>query len=589
MAARSGSRSGRAAQPQSEPPLEFATRRPRLVLAGLLLLYLVLAGLSFQPQPHTGGDNAGYITLAHSLLERHSYQDLYLPGEPAHTKYPPVFPLLLAGGLALGLKPWVGLKLIGILLGGAGIAATFLWLRRRELPGLALGVGLLLAVSPDLLGEVHWILSDVPFWCFTALALWSYERLAPADWRRFALALLFTILAYFTRSAGLPLVLAAFAWLAWRRHWRQLAAFALVLGPLALLWWYRSRTTGGVLYAGEFSMADPYRPELGRVGLAGLGARFADNLARYTTIHLPILLRGAPTLSAVLASFGVVLFALYGWGRRALRGAQVAELFLPLYIGLIMLWPAVWSGERFLLPVLGLLLAYAGDGVVHAFRVGTSLTPSRPGPATARARTPRTGEAGAGGTPARRAWGPLAGALAMLALFLLALPGLAANVSTGSQCTAAWRAGERYPCVGPEWSDFFTTAEWVGRELPPDAVVLSRKPRLFYVMSGRKSLNYPMASTTQALLATADSAGARWVVFDALGSLAQRYLGPAILQRPAAFCIARTAPAGAAVLFGILPGATEMPDAAAGAQAQEPGFAPCPRPLGAWAPSAPGR
>jgi hypothetical protein len=123
-------------------------------------------------------------------------------------------------------------------------------------------------------------------------------------------------------------------------------------------------------------------------------------------------------------------------------------------------------------------------------------------------------------------------------------------------------------------------AEWTGRELPDSAVVLSRIPRLFYVLSGLQGRNYPMASTTQALLATADSAHAHWVVFDALGGLAQRYLAPAILQRPQAFCIAQATPNGAAVLLGILPDAASLPDLAPAQRNEQPAFATCARPLG---------
>ena len=519
----------------------WSAHHHRVVLLGLLALYALISFLTFEPQPHSGGDNAGYITLARSLLERGAYLDLYDPAEPPHTKYPPVFPGLLALGMLLGLQPWVGLKLIGVALGGGAIAGTYLWIRRRGRPALALGTAVVLALAPGILRETHWVLSDVPFWCLTALALWAFERLRPDDWRRFALAATLAVLAYFTRSAGLPLVLAAALWLGWRRHWRQLLAFALVLLPLAFLWWLRARHVTGVQYVGEFWLVDPYQPQLGRVDVPGLLARLGDNLQKYLTIHLPILLTGAPGGGAVLASVGVVGFGIYGWIRR-LRRARVAELFLPLYLGLILLWPAVWSGERFLLPVLGLMLFYAGDGLVRA--VG---------------RTPRTRL--------------LTGAAAAALLVLLAAPGLATATRFGLACNGAYRQGQRYACVDPATQQFYALAEWAGQALPADAKVLSRKPRLFYVMSGLQGRNYPMASTTEALLAAADSAGARWVVLDQLGGLAQRYLAPALLQRPRAFCVVQ-ATDGGVVLFGIRPDAATVPDG--GAPGDPGAFEPCP-------------
>lgn len=528
----------------------WSAHHHRLVLLGVLGLYALLSFLTFEPQPHSGGDNAGYITLARSILERGAYLDLYDPAELPHTKYPPVFPGLLALGMTLGLQPWVGLKLIVVAMGGGAIAGTYLWIRRRGRPALALGTAVVLALAPGVLRETHWILSDVPFWCLTALSLWAFERLRPDDWRRFALAAGLAILAYFTRSAGLPLVLAAALWLGWRRHWRQLLAFALVLLPLAFLWWLRARNVAGVQYVNEFWLVDPYQPQLGQVDVAGLATRIGDNLRKYLAIHLPILLTGAAGGAAVLAGAGVVGLGIYGWVRR-LRRARVAELFLPLYLGLILLWPAVWSGERFLLPVLGLMLFHAGDGLSRTL-----------------ARTPRSRL--------------LTGAGAVALLVLLALPGLVAAARFGLACNGAYREGQRYACVDPATQQYYALAEWAGRALPPGERVLSRKPRLFYVMSGLQGRNYPMASTTEALLATADSAGARWVVFDQLGGLAQRYLAPALLQRPRAFCVLQSTGENGVVLFGIRPGAAGIPDG--GAPGDPGAFEPCAQPAGRMPP-----
>src|SRR5690606_30929675 len=144
------------------------------------------------------------------------------------------------------------------------------------------------------------------------------------------------------------------------------------------------------------------------------------------------------------------------------------------------------------------------------------------------------------------------------------LPGLVAATRFGLACNSAYRQGYRYACVDPATQQFYAMAEWAGSALPPDARVLSRKPRLFYVMSGLQGRNYPMASTTEALLATADSAGARWVVFDQLGGLAQRYLAPALLQRPRAFCVLQSAGENGVVLFGIRPDAATVPDGGTG-------------------------
>jgi len=491
------------------------------LVASILLLHLLLALLAFDPTPFTGGDNAGYIALARSLLERGAYLELYDPAAPPHTQYPPAFPAVIAAALAAGIRPWIGLKLLIIGFSLAAVGFTFLWLRRRGWPGAAPWVALIVAVSPGVLDLSHWILSDVPFWAFTMAALWAFERLRPDDWRRFGIAVAATTLAYFTRSAGLPLVLAATAWLALRRRWRQLAVFILVVAPLATLWWLRARSLGGVDYVQQFLMVNPYAPELGRIGLGEFLDRVLENDRRYIGLHLPVLLLGLEGHLLLPLSGSILLLAAVGWGAR-LRRPGVPELFLPLYAGLLLSWPHVWSGERFLLPALPLILAYAAIGLARVCR--------RFAPRLARVAGP---------------------ASALLVLFT-AVPGVYVATATGGECTRLYAEGERYPCVGAHWRDYFELAEWSRRALPDGAVVLSRKPRLFYLIGGHPGRVYPFSEEPDTFFAAAREAGARYVVLDYVDGLSASYLAPVLVERGASFCMMRSLGSTRAALFGIV-------------------------------------
>lgn len=520
-------------------------RRPLQVAAALVVLHLVLALLTFAPQPHTGGDNAAYIALAQSLLQDGTYTELWDPAAPPHTKYPPVFPLVLAAAIAIGLQPWVQLKLLVLAFSATAVAFSFLWIRARRRATLALGVGIVLAVAPGVLQEGRWILSDVPFWAFTMIALWAFERLRPDDWTRFAVAAAALLFAYFTRSAGLPLLLAALAWLGWRRHWQQLAALAPIVGIPAAAWWLRARAHGPAGYTSEFMLVDPYAPALGRAGAGDMAQRVGQNVSHYMTEHMPVLLTGGVTNPVELLSVAVFLLAVAGWIRR-MRAPRVADLFLPLYLGLLLIWPAVWSGERFLLPALPLILFYAAEMLNVA----------------ARRAVPRYAFA--------------TGAVAVALLVAAALPGLAQAATIGRQCTAQYRAGDRFPCVGAVWDDFIEVAELTPRALPDHAVVLSRKPRLFHAFSGLRSSIYPFTPEAAAFFAVADSIGARYVVYDWLGGTSDAYLRPVLLQHPRAFCVMLATPATGTVLFGIRPGQQRLADPGEiDLPGAEPSFALC--------------
>lgn len=494
-----------------------------VVAAGVAALHLVLALLALQPAPFTGGDNAVYLALARSLLAG-GYRDLFDPAVPVHAQFPPGWPAMLAGALALGVKPWVGIKYLTAVFSALAVGATYLWVRRRRRPRLALGVAGLMAVAPGVLALSHSELSDVPFAALTILALLAWERRGG----RVVLASLATAAAYLTRSAGLPLLVAAGVWLAWRRRWRDLAVYAAVVAPpyLAWAWWMRAHGGG---YSSFLLMKDPYAPDLGRVEGGDLVARVFDNLQLYGTVYLPRFVAGSHGGATAVLAIVLVALAAYGWARRV-RRPGVAEIYLPLYLAMVLLWPATWAGERFILPIFPLLLVYAGDA---AARLG------RMAPGLPRASVP---------------------AVAGAVLALVSLNGALEAVRYGSQCRRGYAAGDRYPCMTPEWKDFFAVAERAGRVLPEGAAVLSRKPALFHAAAGIPGRTYPLDREPEALLRSAREAGARYVLLDQIDNMAEQYLAPALIRRPQAFCVMYSLGPANSTLFGVMPGAERMPN-----------------------------
>lgn len=540
--------SGRPSAPATRAPLwrTLVRQNSGTMAIALAALHLVLAFLFFEPQIHNGGDNAAYLALAKSLLQDHNYREIYDPALPLHTQYPPVFPLLLAGLLLLGFQPWIPFKILIVAFSTAAVVLSYFWLRRKLRPELAFTIALLMAVSPGVLGLAHWELSDVPFWAFTIAALLAWERIGPNNTRRLIVAIALTLLAYFTRSAGLPLLVAITAWLTWRRRWKQLAIFALGVAPFAFWWWWRARTQGGVDYVQQFWWVNPYDPSRGNVGVLDLIRRAVENNTAYLTRHLPLLLTGQSNKPGIALAFLVAILAAIGWIRR-LRHAQVSELFLPLYIGLLLAWPAVWSGERFLVPALPLLLFYAGEAWQRLLR---------------RWRPQRT-----------RALGLATAAL----ILVLSVPALVIGVRWGTMCTRLYLEGDRYACHTPQWRDFFYLSELAGRVLPDSAVVLSRKPRTVWAISdGIKGRNYPLNAEPDSLFAAARNASANYVILDRLDRLSQAYLMPVLLRRPDAFCIFYSLGPDRSAILGIRPAAGKRPepvaDSAAAAQVQ---FQPC--------------
>jgi hypothetical protein len=508
------------------------------VAAALAALHLLLALLIAPPTPDVGGDNAAYLALARSLLEDGSYRELWDPAARPHTQYPPVWPMVLAGAMAAGIGPWFGIKAIAALFSAAAVAFAYLWARRVSTSGVALGTGLLLAGGMGVVSHAGRELSDVPFWTFTMLALWAFARWAPEAERRPAavpaLATAALLLAYLTRSAALPMLVAAAAWLAWHRRWRALGVFAAGVGPAALLWALRRRALGGEGYGAYLWYVDPYRPELGSAGAGALAARVGGNLVDYAHDHLPFLLTGyrggAPAwmLGSVVAAL-----AASGWALRLRdRRAGLAEWWLPLYAGLVLVWPAEWAGERFLLPALPVVLVHAGEAL---------------GRIAAWAPRPRRVARGIG----------IAGVGACL---FLSLGGIVLEAGSVAGCRARFGPLEPFPCLRPGAADFLGLARSVRGTLPAGSAVVARKPTLFWAESGYPSRPFPYVGEPDSLLRTAREAGARYVVVDRFDNVAGIHLVPAIAQRPQAFCAMASFGESRATLLGILPGAEAMPN-----------------------------
>lgn len=484
-------------------------------------LHVVLGALLYEPTLFPGGDNAGYMILGEALGGGQGYRDLHLPGTPLHTTYPPFYPAVLA---VLG---WLGgvqlFKVASLALTTAAVGLTGV-LAGRWLGGKsAVLLAGLVALNPVLLDYGHWVLSEALFVALVLGCLVALEGIAVGDgsheevrpgWRLFVLGLAAAAAAFLTRTAGLPLLLAVALWPALERWPRRLAGAVLVAALTAGGWAFYQQLAapGEAGYLGQLLLVDPYAPEAGRTGAAGLLVRGMENLWQYVSTVLPGSLgldasgRGAGPASLVTGVL-VTALALAGWVGRARNRLGPSELFVFLYVGLIAVWPSVWTDRRFLLPVLPLLLLYAALG---AGRLGGRLADATDG----RARG--------------IAVGILVGVLA-----LLGVVDTARKVPERFACQMAYATGD--PCISPAYRSFYAAARWAGENTPADAVVSNRKPRLFFLHARRRGFVYPYTSEPELLLRELERRGADHVVLDAVSGTTARYLVPAVQEHASRF------------------------------------------------------
>lgn len=528
--------------------------RRRLVLGAIALVHLVLGALLFEPILFSGGDNVRYMVVGEALRSGLGYLDIHLPDTPLHTKYPPLYPALLA---VLGFVGELQLFKVASLALTTGSVVLTGWLGARLFrPAIGYAAAAVMAVNPVLLQYSHWVLSEAPFVFLVTATLvaweaWEDRRPDGADapdggdggageggavpW----LALGLAAAAFMTRTAGIALLVVAVALPALRRRWRPaLAAAAVVLvtaGGWALYQSLAAPDRAG--YLAELLMVDPYQPAEGRVGPAGLLRRAAENAWLYVGSVLPSSFTtepvvGRPSGGLAEAVFGAAVFAaaVAGWVRRSLSRLGPTELFALVYAGIVVLWPSVWTDQRFLLPVLPLVAIYGLAGAGRALeRVSGHVS-----------------TAGAEGRVRRTVVGVLAAGTVALGVL-----DAVRHVPSRIDCFAGWQRGA--PCIHPGYRAFFDVARWTRENTPADAIVANRKPAFFWWFGRRRGDVYPFTDDRDAVLEGLDEMGATHVVLDGTFGTTVQYLRPAVLEHRDRFVLLhRTGPPDT-YLLGYMP------------------------------------
>lgn len=326
-------------------------------------------------------DDSIYFSSAKALAEGKGYILPSLPGTPAATKYPVLYPWILSWvwrwnpSFPENLASAVA---VTVAFGIWFVTATFLFL--RGLAGIgdaeALFLTALCAFHPLVLFHSASVLSEIPF---SALAL-TAVLIADRAMRRSAgnpvvvgCAILVG-LSLLVRVMGVPIAAGIAVSAVWRRTWRQLIVFCGCVGPCfaALAWrvifphaptppvsepaassfgWVRTWTYY-TNYLGFWRLSVP--------SLQVLGAMLKNNalmLLRGPSDYFldPLLVRDTLMGRALMTLVTAAILA--GIVRQARRQEwKPIHFALPFYLGVLLLWNYPF-GDRFLLPFLPLFVA----------------------------------------------------------------------------------------------------------------------------------------------------------------------------------------------------------------------------------------
>ncbi len=464
-----------------------------------VVIYLVLSVLLFNPRLFTGGDNASYIILAESIVSGKGYRDIHLPDEPQHTKFPFGFPLLLSLPMFLFGSNFIVLKFFILL---TGICSIFFLYKISE---MLLGNRVILHIPlylslPLLLAYNSRILSEVPFICFSLGAIYLFMKARERGALFYYLSFVLATYSFLIRTSGITLVTAMVIFLLIKKEYKHLLVFLFIFSAVAIPWYIRS---AGIpqeqSYIEQLIAKDPYQSLLGRAGITDYALRMWRNIVFYLTKVIPKTLLPVLVSEIPLGIVGVVLliFVSIGFVSR-LREISVIELYFTISLCILLLWPDVWSSDRFLLPIVWILSLYVIMGIYRvAKRIHFTHLPC------------------------------------VFVALVVILNAVVIGISTQSALSirAEFAKGDKYFGYRPDWQHYFEVIEVIKERIPRDKVIMARKPEFVYVVAGNKSFRYPFTEDRERVKQAIQQSD--YIIIDGfyeLGISTERYLMPALTE-----------------------------------------------------------
>jgi hypothetical protein len=475
---------------------------------GILLVgFLIIYPYTFDHKLALLGDNASYYMLGKALATGEGYVSLSSPERGPHNHYPPGYPAIIAGIYTFFPDSIQAVKIFNGLCLLASISLVYLLVGRLS-GSIRMGfvVAFLCLINTHLLWYGSIMMSEVPFLLLSLLVLWAALQVdtASAPWksRWFWVALVLTAGAYYLRSLGVALVGGVALNLLLRRHWGSLACWIGGFVGLVLPWFIRGQKLGGGSYINQLTLINPYNPDLGRAGLGDYVARMMANLKRYITIEIPHgLFPSREALYNESATFGMWVFGFLLIGL-VVYGIVKTPRFRPLIagyllgtFGILMLWPDIWNGVRFMLPVVPLVLYYCLKGMFELMQ----------------------------------------GLLSFLSIGKRLHPAIFLVIGAFQLGSVQALHHDAKAPIGGNWANYFEIASWIKSNTPANTIVACGKPELFYVYSGTPTFRFKFTRDDQELLEHLKERKADYVVIDQVYGNTVNYLLPAVQKNPDKF------------------------------------------------------
>lgn len=484
----------------------------------LLLVFIQVYPYIFDTKLFLGGDNADYYLLANALASGEGYVNIHLPGLPPANHFPPGYPFLMSLLIRIGFESVMAMKIFnGVLLLLSSYLLFHISFKLTKNKILSIILAVLMLLNSNMLEYSTIMMSEISFVFFTLLSIYlfmiSYERNFNLKSPSFYLMIASTIILFYIRTQGIALFGAFFIYLGFKKQFKPLAVF-IALSVVAILpWQMRSASLGGNGYVQQLMRVEPYNSASKKMEFGDWMDRIGENAVRYVSKEIPNSIFPVMTVeyknrqtgenikaptSYWLVGILIIILGLLGiWSMKEYRW-----LFLLLYgstFAIYMLWPQVWFGIRFILPMAPITLMFAIYGIYYilqgVFKPKSTLIESN----------------------------KFALVFALLC-FLQITPIKALSA----------KSNRPHPI---NWANFLKIGEWSKDHLKGEKIVISnRKPGLIYAVSKHKQAGFLYTPDREAMINDFKKNGVTHVIFEQLGfNQTGKFLFPLFQKEPEKF------------------------------------------------------
>lgn len=466
----------------------------------ITILFLGVYGYIFDRKLDLNGDNAYYIVLGKALSQGEGYVNIASINKVPNNHYPPGYPFIISLFMYISDTP-VFLKLInGIFLLISLHLLYYLFKYFSNSSKIAFVTVFFLLLNSHMLLYGTMLMSEMSFILLSFLCIYLVH-IADLESNLFRKPHLYLILitlvgSYYIRSTGLALFAGLILYFLFKRYWKAAVFIGIGFITLATPWIIRGQKLGGSSYIKPLVMINPYRAELGNAELADYFNRIIANVSRYITREIPnstmpfIKVNYLSEISPIEWLIGLPVLAMIGYGLYKLgRKGLIIILYVAATFGILLLWPEVWTGIRFVLPIVPFLFFALVIGIYYGMTYILSSIKIK-----------------------------LKFNILVLLIFGLAF-------ITPIQAIHM-KAKIDYPKA---WKNYFSAANWFKRNNIKDAVVICRKPMLFHINSGTYTSTFKYSNDENEVLGDLNKKQTDYVILDNLGyRQTYEYLFPVI-------------------------------------------------------------